>query len=103
MQATAPKSHSHVSTKGYVGIALILAVVTLVEFGIVYVPSLASVMIPLLGILSVAKFALVAMYFMHLKGDLKVYTYFITGGLFAAAIVTVSLKLLLDAGHLSHR
>ncbi len=99
MQAAKP---SPIPYRGYVTIALILGLVTAIEFGIVYMPQLGSLLIPLLALLSIGKFALVALYFMHLKGDLKVFWLFFASGLFLATIVVVSLRLLLSAGHVNH-
>ena len=62
---------SHPSPSRYVAIAGILAVITAIEVWIVYQDYLNDVMIPLLILLSIGKFALVVMYFMHLKFDSK--------------------------------
>ena len=72
---------SHPSPARYVGIATILAVITGVEVWIVYQSYLADIMVPLLIVLSIGKFALVVMYFMHLKFDSKLFSILFVGGL----------------------
>ena len=44
-------------------------------------------MIPILFVLSTGKFALVAMYYMHLKFDHKLFTYMFVAGFVLAAFV----------------
>ena len=72
---------SHPSPSRYVAIAGILAVITAIEVWIVYQDYLNDVMIPLLILLSIGKFALVVMYFMHLKFDSKLLSILFVGGL----------------------
>jgi cytochrome c oxidase subunit 4 len=59
----------HPGASVYVTIAAVLAVLTAMEVAVFYIPSMAPVMVPLLLILSGAKFALVVMFYMHLKYD----------------------------------
>lgn len=72
---------SHPSPSRYVVIALILAVVTGLEVWIVYQDYLHGILVPLLLVLSIGKFAVVVMYFMHLKFDSKLFTIMFVGGL----------------------
>jgi cytochrome c oxidase subunit 4 len=72
---------SHPSPSRYVGIALILAIVTGVEVWIVYQSYLTDIMVPLLLVLSIGKFAMVVMYFMHLKFDSRLFAILFVGGL----------------------
>ena len=77
--ATHPGEHAHPSAGTYVKIAFILFALTALEVGAYEVArrgepaGLASIIaptiIPILVILSAAKFALVAMFYMHLKQD----------------------------------
>lgn len=101
MQAIAPKSEAgaHVPNRTYGVVAGVLAVITLIEFSIVYVPALRPVVIPVLLVLSVAKFVLVAMYFMHLKFDSKLFWPFFASGVVLAVMVAVSLATLLNVNH----
>lgn len=77
-------THASHGIRGYVIVALILAVITYVEFAIIEYP------IPWLGpgaimfwliTLSLAKFVMVIAYFMHLKDDDATYTGFFTSGM----------------------
>jgi cytochrome c oxidase subunit 4 len=69
--AHAPEAHGHVDNKfnTYVAIAMLLAVITGVEIGIVYVPIVKWLIVTALVVLSVVKFMYVIFYFMHLKWD----------------------------------
>jgi cytochrome c oxidase subunit IV len=80
--------HPHPTAKTYVGIAIILSVVTAVEIAIVYVPFLRPILTALLLILGAAKFFLVVAFYMHLRFDSKLYTtLFFLGMAFAVAIL----------------
>ena len=65
---------SHASTGTYLTIAAILAIITVVEVGVFYVPAFKPVLAPVLLVLSAIKFALVVMFYMHLKYDHKLFT-----------------------------
>ena len=68
------------------------AVVTAIEVGLFYVDLAKGLMITLLIALSVVKFALVAMFFMHLKFDHRLFTGLFGGGI-VVAIVAFSVVL----------
>lgn len=61
--------HVHPSPAKYVGIALLLAVITGIEVGLYYIDLADNLMIGVLLFLSAIKFALVAAFFMHLRFD----------------------------------
>lgn len=88
-----PHAHAeaHVGTRTYLLIALILSVITAIEFGILYVDALKpfrGAVITILVLLSAAKFTMVVAFFMHLKFDKRLLTgFFVTGFLVAAATV----------------
>ena len=66
----------------YVIVAAFLFVITAVEFVIIFPEyKLGAATIPLLIILSAIKFATVIMFYMHLKFDHRLFTYFFLGGL----------------------
>lgn len=88
---------SHVSTRTYLMVALILAVVTAVEIAVPYIAGLGGAMIPLLFILGAGKFALVAAYFMHLRFDRRVLTWVFGVGLALALLVIVAMVLVMAA------
>ena len=74
---------------------MILAAITIVEVVIVYLGFLRPVLIPLLAVLSITKFAMVAMFFMHLKFDDRLFSVLFVGGLLLATGVLVALMTLL--------
>ena len=63
--------------------------ITAVEVAIFYIPFLEPVLVPLLLVLSAAKFILVVMFFMHLKFDSKLYRALFVGPLVVAVAVPV--------------
>jgi cytochrome c oxidase subunit 4 len=90
-----PKSHASKST--YWLIAVILGILTMLEVAVFYVPLLHSVIVPILLVLSAAKFALVAMFFMHLKFDKPILTTLFTGGIIVATGIILAMMLLFGA------
>jgi len=81
----------HVSNRFYVVIALILAVLTAMEVMVFYVQALRPVLVPLLLVMMAAKFALVIMFFMHLKFDSPLLTGVFTWGVFMAVSIILAL------------
>src|SRR4051794_7277214 len=67
--------HAHPSDRTYVGIALILAVITGAEVLTFYLEDqLHSFLVPILLVMMVVKFAIVAGWFMHLRFDSNLFT-----------------------------
>jgi cytochrome c oxidase subunit 4 len=68
-----PHEHTHPGARTYIEIAAVLAVITLVEVGIFYLPDLHEAfrpfLLPAFLILSTIKFVLVVGFYMHLKFD----------------------------------
>lgn len=88
------------STKFYWIVGLILAIVTAVEVAIFLVQDMFAhqLFLAMLMILMVSKGAGVVMYFMHIKGDFKVFQFlFIVPFLMAVSLVLVMLTLF--SGH----
>jgi cytochrome c oxidase subunit 4 len=80
-------AHVHPTAKKYVGIAIILTIITVIEVAVFYVPALKQFLAAILLTLSAFKFALVAMFYMHLKFDHKMYSWvFVVPMVFIAAI-----------------
>jgi len=79
----------HPSDGDYIKIALLLGFLTLVEVGTYFVEGDVSdtLLYISLTVLMVVKFAIVGLYFMHLKFDSKVYTWMFTAGLVLAMAV----------------
>ena len=81
----------HPSALTYFKVAMILAAITTVEVVVFYATWLGHGIIPVLAILSIAKFAMVAMFFMHLKYDAPLFSALFLGGLALAGAVMFSL------------
>jgi len=71
-----------------------LSILTAIEVGIFYVTQIGYAIIPVLAILSVGKFALVVMYYMHLKFDSRIFSGLFFFGMFVATGVIFSLMAL---------
>jgi cytochrome c oxidase subunit 4 len=90
--AEADELHSHPGPRQYVGVAIVLAVVTAIEVAIYYITALESFLVPFLLALSFIKFALVALWFMHLRFDSKLFRrLFVTGIILALAVFGIVL------------
>ena len=77
--------HKHGMTdKGYVVVALILAVMTAAEVSLTYMGLPSALFLTLLLILMVAKFTTVVGRFMHLKFDNRIFSWLFYSGLFLA-------------------
>ena len=81
----------HPTPAKYVAIAVILAVVTIIEVAIVYLDFATAFLVSALIVLSAAKFSMVAMFFMHLKFDSKLFSAFFVGGMLLTSSVIVAL------------
>lgn len=84
----------HSSVAGYIIVALILGVITYVEFAIVEHPQAwlgRNWTLFWLIALSIVKFVMVVMYFMHLKDDDSTYTGFFSSGMFISMATFVGL------------
>ena len=84
----------HASVATYVKVAAILSVVTALEVGVTYVRALTPIIVPLLLSMAIAKFALVVMFFMHLRFDSRALTVVFVGPLIVAVVLVVSLMTL---------
>jgi cytochrome c oxidase subunit 4 len=82
----------HPTPRDYVKIGVALALVTVLEVALYYIPGLSNAL--LMGsliILMVIKFALVVLWFMHLKFDSRLYLrLFVSGLLLALAVFSVA-------------
>lgn len=81
--------HSSPDYKQYVSIAVILGVLTAAEFFIVsdfWPVILGELVVPILLILTVVKASLVALFYMHLKFDSRLYSLLFTGAIVVLAI-----------------
>jgi cytochrome c oxidase subunit 4 len=94
MSDTANPRSGHPGTRVYLAVAAVLTVLTAIEVTVFYVEALQPVLLPLLLLLSAAKFALVVMFYMHLKFDRAAYSAIFIAQLFIAAVVIVALMVL---------
>ena len=78
----------------YFKVAVTLSVITAIEVGIFYVTWVGHGIIPILVLLSGVKFALVIMFYMHLKYDARLFSGMFLGGLGLAACVVFALMAL---------
>ena len=84
----------HPGWQTYVVIGLILTIITAVEVAVFYIPAMHTYMAPLLLTLSAAKFALVIMFYMHLKFDSRLFSTVFVAPLILAITVVISLFIL---------
>lgn len=105
------EAHAHPSAGTYIKIAVILFVLTALEvlaYEVAHRPTmplhaaLESTLIPVLIVLSAAKFALVAMFYMHLKGDGKLLTTLFVFPIIIAAVIIVALIVLMGYWEVLH-
>ncbi len=106
----AHQEHAHPRAAVYAKVGLVLFVLTALEVGLYEITygehagavgtNLQPFFVPLLLLLSADKFALVAMFYMHLKQDSRLFSGVFIFPLIIAAIVVVSLAALM-AYHLA--
>jgi len=88
------KEHAHPGAKEYLAIATVLTVLTAIEVAVFYVPSMKPMLVPTLLTLSAVKFALVAMFYMHLKFDHRLFSWlFVLPMILATLVILALLKL----------
>ena len=99
-------AHDHPTPKTYAKIAVVLCVITAIEFLLFpaspvgkHLTFLGAWFVPILLVLSAIKFALVAMFYMHLKFDHPVFSRLLIAGLFIGAGVLISLLVLFTFSH----
>jgi cytochrome c oxidase subunit 4 len=87
--------HEHPTWKEYKWVALILTLITVVEVWVYYTPfSKSALFVPALLIMSAVKFAIVVLFYMHLKYDHKLFKALFTGPLMIAMATLISLMFL---------
>jgi len=96
-------AHAHPTWKQYKWVALILTLITVVEVWVYYIPSFTAtkLFVPSLLIMSAVKFAIVVLFYMHLKYDARLFRALFTGPLIIAVVTLISLLFLF--GHLAVR
>jgi cytochrome c oxidase subunit 4 len=86
----------HPTWKEYKWVALILFLITVVEVWVYYIPEFVATkaFVPSLLIMSAVKFAIVVMFYMHLKYDHKIFRALFTGPLMVAIVTIIGLLFL---------
>lgn len=95
-QHAAPHAE-HASIGTYLKVAAILTVVTALEFACIYIRALTPILVPLLLVLSAGKFALVVLFFMHLRYDSRALSILFGGPLVLATAIVLALMSLTGA------
>jgi len=92
----AAEEHSHPTWKTYKWVALILFLITVAEVWAYYIPSFVAsrAFVPILLIMSAAKFVIVVMFYMHLKYAPRLFRVLFTGPLLIAALTLLALLFL---------
>ena len=94
-QSAAPTVHTgHPAPMTYFTVAMVLTAITAIEVAVFYATWLGHGIIPVLVILSSVKFALVVMFYMHLKYDARLFSGLFVGGLALAISVVFALMTL---------
>ena len=104
-QAHGAGEHAHPGPGTYLLIGVILFFLTALEVAVIYIPSIAQVpllLIPILMVLMTIKFALVVLFFMHLKFDNRLFASLFTAPLLIAVCVTLALMALFGAYAVGH-
>ncbi|HZS58591.1 MAG TPA: cytochrome C oxidase subunit IV family protein [Gemmatimonadaceae bacterium] len=98
-------AESHPTWSTYWKVALILTIITVIEVWLYYLPSFVATpyFVPTLLVLSALKFAIVVLFYMHLKYDARLYRALFTGPFLIAMATIIVLMFLFGkfAIHLS--
>jgi cytochrome c oxidase subunit 4 len=92
----ADHAHEHPTWTQYWKVGLILTVITVLEVWAYYVPALtnSTFFVPMLLVMSAAKFVIVVMFYMHLKYDHRLFRALFTGPLMIAMATLIGLLFL---------
>ena len=88
------QAHGHPTAGVYLRVAAVLLILTVLEVGVFYVPAFHVILVPALLILSAIKFAIVVMFYMHLKMDNRFFTMIFGGPLILAFGMAMALMFL---------
>jgi cytochrome c oxidase subunit IV len=96
--AASAHDEGHASVQTYIRVAVVLAILTCIEIGALYVPGLPKhILVTLILVFGTMKFALVVAFFMHLRYDNKILTMLFVGPLLIATIIILALMALFGA------
>ena len=83
--------HPHPGAREYLGIAAVLTVITAIEVAVFYMPGMKPVLVPTLLVLSATKFGMVAMWYMHLKFDHRLFSWLFVVPMVVIALIIIAL------------
>lgn len=81
------EEQAHPSEVEYIKVAVVLAAITAGEVAVYYIAALESLLVYLLLGMATVKFALVVLWFMHLKFDSRLFRRLFVTGLILALVV----------------
>jgi cytochrome c oxidase subunit IV len=89
----APGAHetAHPGERTYIEVAIVLAVITMIEVAVWYTSLAKPLLVSILLLLSAIKFGTVVGYFMHLKFDDRRFLWIFSGGLVVAFSIVMAL------------
>ena len=92
-EGTAVQSHEsdHPTPFKYIQVAIILTLITAFEVGIYYIDAIEDAFITIFIGLSAVKFLVVAMFYMHLKFDNRLFSWLFVSGLALGAGILITL------------
>jgi cytochrome c oxidase subunit 4 len=86
--------HEHPTWKQYKWVAIILTVITIIEVWVYYTSfSKSPLFVPVLLIMSAAKFTIVVLFYMHLRYDHRLFKALFSGPLIIAVSMLIGLLL----------
>jgi cytochrome c oxidase subunit IV len=94
------EQHAHPTDRTYIRIGSVLFILTAIEVALYFVEDMLEsdwsiyALVGALIVLSSMKFVLVVMYYMHLKFDDRLLTWFFVAGMFVAAAVILAMMAL---------
>lgn len=90
-----PRERPHPTPLTYVKVASVLAALTAIEVAAFYVPAPQGVRVTFFLLFTAVEFSIVAMFYMHLRYDRRIFAGLFLGGLLVASIIAVALMALL--------
>jgi len=98
------EEHPHPTWATYWKVALILTVITAFEVWVYYIPSFVAsrLFVPVLLTMSAVKFAIVVLFYMHLRYDHRLFRTLFTGPLIVAILTLFALMFLFGHLHFGH-
>ena len=90
----------HPTAGTYSKVAVTLVLLTAVEVAVYYIEAVRRFLVPILIVMMIIKFSLVAMYYMHLKQDSKLFSGVFVFPIIIAICLAMALLALFSVAHL---